>query len=217
MKITALDFGGESSGILLASLGQGPVSGQSTPLAAPGLPSPASELDRSRRGDRLLHPSLPVHAPRPIGAAFQALKSPNNVLILFNKNRVAPADAAADRDLAFRLAAVTDVRAQSLEAYKTPARRQAAAALHHGSGRLGPHQQRHLAGHRRRARAYQGADRRRQGQRRRAGAQRRLRPTCRDPTTSSSNISATMRPNASTMCTCSRKTRSARSSGTRST
>ena len=48
--------------------------------------------------------------------------------------------------------------------------------------RLGPHQQRHLAGHGRRARPDQGADRRGQGARRAADARAAASRTCRVPT-----------------------------------
>ena len=124
-------------------------------------------------------------------------------------------DVAADRDLALRLARPGHPRPP--RDLPRPAGRPVPAALHRGRRRRGVHQQRHVARQGRRARPDAGADRRRQGHRRAADPQRRLRLHARAPTTPSWSTPATIRPSASTTCTCTRKTRSARSSGTRST
>ena len=92
---------------------------------------------------------------------FPALKSPNNVMVLFTKIDTPPISEPQSAIWHFGWH-VTDSR-RSLETYKTPARGRAAAALHERGGRLGADQQRHLAGPGRRARADQGADCRGQG------------------------------------------------------
>ena len=59
-------------------------------LSGSGLPSPASQLARSRRGDRVLHRQF-ASTSRTSWGGLPALASPNDVLILFTKVDTAPA------------------------------------------------------------------------------------------------------------------------------
>ena len=94
--------------------------------------------------------AVPEHLADDAGAACRRSQSPNNVLLLFTKVATPPPTTAAVGDLAFRLA--RHRRAQVARNLQEPAGRQAPAALHHGRRRLRSDQQRHVAGHRRRAR-----------------------------------------------------------------
>src|SRR3979409_2180809 len=115
---------------------------------------------------------------RPSLAGLPALKSPNDVLVLFTKVATPPPTAPQTAIWHFGWH-VTDVR-KNRDAYKARRRagrpgRDAAAALHRRRRRIGADQHRHLAGPRRRAGPHQGADRRRQADRRPAHPQGRLR------------------------------------------
>ena len=158
-----------------------------------GLPSSASQFRRSRRRDRFLCPAVPTTS-KSSWAGLPALKSPNNVLVLFRKVEIAPSTTPQSAIWHFGWH-VTDVR-KTLDTYKSRAGVKL-AALYIRRRRLGPDQQRYLARHRRRARAHQDADCRGAGQSapsRRAAADL---PTCKAPTAPSWSTRATARPSAS--------------------
>jgi catechol 2,3-dioxygenase-like lactoylglutathione lyase family enzyme len=101
-----------------------------------------------------------------------ALTAPNNVLILFTKVPTAPATSPQTAIWHFGWH-VTDSRAR-LEAYQGRLDVELLPLYTGDGGRYGPHQQRHVAGHGRRARPDAGADHRRQDQRYAADSHRRL-------------------------------------------
>ena len=84
---------------------------------APGarLPSPAPELGRSRRRDRLLYQAVREHFGVELG--WPAVASPNNVLLLFSKVATPPATTPQSAIWHFGWH-VTDVR-KSLGTYKS--------------------------------------------------------------------------------------------------
>ena len=146
---------------------------------------------------------------------FPALAAPNDVLVLFTTGRRRATDLAADRALAFRLAChrhpeeprhLQASRRGSSSCRSTPRTRAARSSSAATPGR---------------ARAACPGARRRRSPRPRPTASSRLAAagsgTCRVPTMRWSNMPATIRPSASTTCTCSRTIRSARRSGIRST
>ncbi len=157
---------------LLVISARSPAISQTAPLPAPAFHHlHLNSLDPDA-AIALLHPAVRHDVEgkleRPAGAqvADQCAGS-------VQQGRDAARDLAADRDLAFRLA--RGRFAQEPRALQDPARREAAPALHDGRGRQRLHQQRHLAGRARRARAHQGRDRRGEGQGRAAGPHAWLR------------------------------------------
>ena len=179
------------------------------------LPSPASELGRSRRGDRLLHAAVSEHLQGELGrlAGAEVAQQRHGAVHQGRDRRRQSAPQTAIWHFGWH---VTDVR-KTLATYKSRPEVKLLPLYTTDEGGSVLVSSDTWPRHRRRARPDQGADRRREGQRRQAAGRRRLRLSCRVPTTPSSNIRATSRPSASTTCTCSRKSRSARSSGTRST
>ena len=148
-------------------------------------------------------------------AGQPALRSPNNVWVLFNKVAAPPATQPQTAFWHFGWH-VTDVRA-TLDRYLKH-EHPAAAALHR-RGQRGTVfvSSDTYPGIRRRARTdrAQASPRRRRRASSRPAA--RASPTCADPTMRSSSIRATCRRSASITCTCIRSSRSARSSGIRRT
>ena len=123
-----------------------------------------------------------------------ALKSPNNVLILFSKVAAPPPTSPATAIWHFGWH-VTDVR-KSLATYKARPDVKLLPLYTTDEGGSVLHQQRHLAGHARRARADQGARSRGTAKGVKPQRRRRLRLYAQAPTAPSSSISATSRSSA---------------------
>ena len=146
---------------------------------------------------------------------FPALKSPNDVLVLFNKVATPPPTSRKARSgisagmSPTRAAASRPTRPGPRSSCCRSIRREEGGSVLISSdtwpgigGVLGLTQA-------------QIAEAKQKG--RRAGRAAAALPICAVPTTRSSNMPATIRPSASTTCTCTRRTRSALSSGTKST
>jgi hypothetical protein len=179
-----------------------------------GLPSSASQRRRSRRGDRLLRQAVPDVVAGALGrpaGAHGAEQCPDPV----HQGPYRARDVATDRDLALRLARHRLARAP--RSVPGAARRRVVATLHRGRRAI----RSSSAATRGRARAACSAGRRRRSPTPRPEVCSRLAPAALHiwgvPTMPSWNTRATIRPSASTTCTCTRRIRSVRSSGISST